>query len=116
VSATDPHHATHRTIEAIWRIESAHVIAGPTTHNLSFILFVRKFTTRQRYVASRLPPCVNCCEQAIALIDHWSANSQLVQWRVGVEKLNISEIRGNLGDRKCRAEQRKSFVGHPDAF
>ncbi len=33
-----------------------------------------------------------------------------------VEKLNISEIRGNLGDRKCRAEQRKSFVGHPDAF
>jgi hypothetical protein len=29
VSAADPHHATHRTIEAIWRIESAHVIAGP---------------------------------------------------------------------------------------
>jgi hypothetical protein len=69
VSAADPHHATHRTIDAIWRIESAHVIAGPSTHNLSFFLFVRKFTTRQRYVASRLPPCVNCCEQAIALID-----------------------------------------------
>jgi len=32
VSATDPHHATHpdlhRTIEAVWRIESARVIAG----------------------------------------------------------------------------------------
>jgi RNA polymerase sigma factor (sigma-70 family) len=27
VSATDPHHATHRTIEAVWRIESARVIA-----------------------------------------------------------------------------------------
>jgi hypothetical protein len=35
---------------------------------------------------------------------------------VGVEKLDISEIRGNLGDRKCQAEQRKSFVGLPDAF
>jgi predicted RNA polymerase sigma factor len=34
VSATDPHQATpqalHRTIEAVWRIESAHVIAGLT--------------------------------------------------------------------------------------
>jgi len=34
VSATDPHHATHqalcRTIEAVWRIESARVIAGLT--------------------------------------------------------------------------------------
>ncbi|MGO9124834.1 MAG: RNA polymerase sigma factor [Terriglobales bacterium] len=27
MSATDPHHATHRTIEAVWRIESARVIA-----------------------------------------------------------------------------------------
>jgi RNA polymerase sigma factor (sigma-70 family) len=30
VSATDTHHATHRTIEAVWRIESAHVIATLT--------------------------------------------------------------------------------------
>jgi RNA polymerase sigma factor (sigma-70 family) len=30
VSATDPHHATHGTIEAVWRIESARVIAGLT--------------------------------------------------------------------------------------
>jgi predicted RNA polymerase sigma factor len=34
VSATDPHHATHQalpgTIEAVWRIESARVIAGLT--------------------------------------------------------------------------------------
>jgi hypothetical protein len=31
-------------------------------------------------------------------------------------KLDISEIGGNLGDRKCLAEQRKSFVEHPDAM
>jgi RNA polymerase sigma factor (sigma-70 family) len=30
VSATDPHHALHRTVEAVWRIESARVIAGLT--------------------------------------------------------------------------------------
>jgi RNA polymerase sigma factor (sigma-70 family) len=30
VSAADPHHATHRTIEAVWRIESARVIATLT--------------------------------------------------------------------------------------
>ena len=34
MSATDPHQATHqalhRTIEAVWRIESARVIAGLT--------------------------------------------------------------------------------------
>jgi RNA polymerase sigma factor (sigma-70 family) len=30
VSATDPHQAVHRTIEAVWRIESARVIAGLT--------------------------------------------------------------------------------------
>jgi RNA polymerase sigma factor (sigma-70 family) len=30
VSATDPHQALHRTIEAVWRIESARVIAGLT--------------------------------------------------------------------------------------
>lgn len=30
MSATDPHHATHGTIEAVWRIESARVIAGLT--------------------------------------------------------------------------------------
>ena len=30
MSATDPQHATHRTIEAVWRIESARVIAGLT--------------------------------------------------------------------------------------
>jgi hypothetical protein len=35
---------------------------------------------------------------------------------VGVEKLNISEISENFGDRKCLNEQRKSFVGHPDAI
>jgi hypothetical protein len=35
---------------------------------------------------------------------------------VAVEKLDISEIRENLGDRKCLTEQRKSFVEHPDAF
>jgi RNA polymerase sigma factor (sigma-70 family) len=30
VSAADPHHATHRTIEAVWRIESPRVIAALT--------------------------------------------------------------------------------------
>ena len=30
MSATDPQHATHRSIEAVWRIESARVIAGLT--------------------------------------------------------------------------------------
>ena len=30
MSATGPHHAIHRTIEAVWRIESARVIAGLT--------------------------------------------------------------------------------------
>ena len=30
MSATDPHHALHRTIEAVWRIESARVIGGLT--------------------------------------------------------------------------------------
>jgi RNA polymerase sigma factor (sigma-70 family) len=30
MSAADPHHATHRTIEAVWHIESARVIAGLT--------------------------------------------------------------------------------------
>jgi RNA polymerase sigma factor (sigma-70 family) len=30
VSATDPHHATHRTIDAVWRIESPRLIAGLT--------------------------------------------------------------------------------------
>jgi len=30
VSAADPHHATHRTIEAVWRIESARLIAALT--------------------------------------------------------------------------------------
>ena len=30
MSATDPHRALHRTIEAVWRIESARVIAGLT--------------------------------------------------------------------------------------
>jgi len=39
-SATDPHHDTHqalhRTVEAVWRIESARVIAGLTrlTHDV----------------------------------------------------------------------------------
>jgi len=35
---------------------------------------------------------------------------------VAVEKLDISEIGANLGDRKCLAEQRKSFVEHPAAM
>jgi hypothetical protein len=35
---------------------------------------------------------------------------------VGVEKLEIPEIREDLGDRKCLGAQRKSFVGHPDAI
>ncbi|HJV91004.1 MAG TPA: RNA polymerase sigma factor [Holophagaceae bacterium] len=30
MSAPEPHQATHRTIEAVWRIESAHVVAGLT--------------------------------------------------------------------------------------
>ena len=30
MSATDPHQALHRTVEAVWRIESARVIAGLT--------------------------------------------------------------------------------------
>jgi RNA polymerase sigma factor (sigma-70 family) len=30
VSATGPHHATHRTIDAVWRIESPRLIAGLT--------------------------------------------------------------------------------------
>jgi RNA polymerase sigma factor (sigma-70 family) len=30
VSATDPHHATHRAIDAVWRIESPRLIAGLT--------------------------------------------------------------------------------------
>jgi hypothetical protein len=35
---------------------------------------------------------------------------------VAVEKLDISEIRANSGDRKCPGDQRESFVGHPDAI
>ena len=35
---------------------------------------------------------------------------------MAVEKLDISEIEGNLGYRKCLAEQRKLFVEHPDAM
>jgi hypothetical protein len=30
VSATDPHQVFHRTIEAVWRIEPARIIAGLT--------------------------------------------------------------------------------------
>ena len=30
MSATDPHQVFHRTIEAVWRIESGRVIAGLT--------------------------------------------------------------------------------------
>jgi hypothetical protein len=36
--------------------------------------------------------------------------------RLGVEKLDFSEIRGNLGDRKFLTERKKSFVGHPGAI
>jgi hypothetical protein len=35
---------------------------------------------------------------------------------VAVEKLEISEIGGSLGDRKCLAESRTSFVGHRNAI
>jgi hypothetical protein len=35
---------------------------------------------------------------------------------VAVEKLEISGIRRLVGDRKCRVEQRKVVVGHPDAI
>jgi hypothetical protein len=35
---------------------------------------------------------------------------------VGVEKLRISEISGNSGDRKCPAESRTLFVGRPNAI
>jgi hypothetical protein len=35
---------------------------------------------------------------------------------VAVEKLEISEIRTILGDRKCLGGQRKSIVGHPGAI
>jgi hypothetical protein len=35
---------------------------------------------------------------------------------VAVEKLGISEIRANLGDRKCLPDPRRSFIAHPDAF
>jgi hypothetical protein len=41
---------------------------------------------------------------------------QLLLTGVAVEKLDISEIREDLGDRKCLTEQRKSFVEHPDAL
>jgi hypothetical protein len=39
-----------------------------------------------------------------------------MQSGVGVEKLDLSEKRPELGDRKCLGEQRKSVVGHPDAI
>jgi len=35
---------------------------------------------------------------------------------VAVEKLDISEIRTNLGDRKCLSDSRRSFIAHPDAI
>ncbi|HET8901701.1 MAG TPA: sigma-70 family RNA polymerase sigma factor, partial [Holophagaceae bacterium] len=38
MSATDPHQAIHRTIEAVWRIESARVIAGLTRLTRDFEL------------------------------------------------------------------------------
>jgi predicted RNA polymerase sigma factor len=38
VSAADPHQVFHRTIEAVWRIESARVIAGLTRLNHMFNL------------------------------------------------------------------------------
>jgi hypothetical protein len=33
-----------------------------------------------------------------------------------VEKLDISEIGTNLGDRKWLGDSRRSFIGHPDAI
>jgi hypothetical protein len=50
-------------------------------------------------------------EIAITLIEGSCALSP-----VAVEKLDISEIETNLGDRKCPNESRRSFVGHPDAI
>jgi hypothetical protein len=35
---------------------------------------------------------------------------------VGVEKVAFQSKQPKLGDGKCLAEQRKSFVGHPDAI
>jgi hypothetical protein len=34
---------------------------------------------------------------------------------VGVEKVDIHKNGVILGDRKCLGDQRKSFVGHPEA-
>jgi hypothetical protein len=33
-----------------------------------------------------------------------------------VEKLDISEIEPNLGDRKCLGDSRRSFIEHPGAI
>jgi len=44
-------------------------------------------------------------------------NSQFVLTPVAdVEKLDISEIGTNLGDRKCLGDSRESFIGHPDTI
>jgi hypothetical protein len=43
------------------------------------------------------------------------SNSRLVLTGVGVEKVDIHKNGVILGDRKCLGDQRKSFVGHPDA-
>jgi hypothetical protein len=40
-----------------------------------------------------------------------------LKYLVAVEKLDeISEIRANFGDGKWLAEQRKSFIAHPDVI
>jgi hypothetical protein len=42
--------------------------------------------------------------------------SKLLLTAVAVEKLGISGIGANLGDRKCPGDPRRSFIGHPRAI
>src|ERR1700687_4133310 len=57
-------------------------------------------------------PCFGMSKSILAIVRY----CQLSRTGVAVEKLDISEIGGNLGDRKCLTEQRGSFVEHPDAM
>jgi hypothetical protein len=52
VSATDPHQVFHRTIEAVWRIESARVIAGLTRLTRDDLLIVRQLITLESLPAA----------------------------------------------------------------
>jgi hypothetical protein len=44
-----------------------------------------------------------------------SARRLRAKWPVAVEKLRFQETRLKMGDRKCIANQRRSFIGHPSA-